>query len=56
MLAQLEQQVATDERRLDLAYEVGRWCYRNDEPCPYRTDHDFAEWRRGFNDAAAAQR
>ncbi|HEX6956288.1 MAG TPA: hypothetical protein VF156_15545 [Agromyces sp.] len=56
----LEQIVVTDEHRgsggtLEVAYEVGRWCYFNDAECPYRTDHEFVEWKRGYADAAAGR-
>ncbi len=58
-LHRLEQLVIVDDEHtpgtLDVAYEVGRWCYYNDAECPYRTDHEFVEWRRGYADAAAGR-
>lgn len=41
-------QLSEGNRGLDLAYEVGRWCYYNDEPCPYNRDEDVCEWYRGY--------
>lgn len=33
-------------------YVVGRWCYYNDEPCPYvDADEEFEDWRKGYMDA-----
>lgn len=33
---------------IDLAFEVGSFCYWNDEPCPYTLPQDVAEWYRGY--------
>lgn len=44
-----------DEQQVDVAYEVGRWCYFNDADCPYTHDHEFVEWKRGYADAAAGR-
>jgi hypothetical protein len=36
------------------AYDVGGWCYHNDEPSPYTHDEPYMldAWKRGFVSAS----
>lgn len=54
-LLQIEHAADAVDEHTTSAWDVGWWCWFNDQLCPYTNDLDRMEWEAGYNFAASRE-